>query len=450
MGQQTRVGAFGESTHAYTVTAMINATIDRLSQRNSLVGGLGWDQGGRERMVETKLIGGQERDVGNTSCIQTKEITVGDEARFTLGLDLKGQLTHGTAPVAKGGYSEFLHDNVRLNVFDTPEFQLMAEMDKQRFANLITDMDQYTQEQIALFTAKWIDFLFLQSIFHGADEGLLQTTNGGLGMQLWNAPSAGYACSCKNTYVGGSGMVTWSDTRATFEASVGHSIFGLTDTSGDYFSLEAHEKILHQITSNLRFRTVNAFGMNLRAVALIDPWLLQRILTRNSNNTWYSLMKDADVRGPQNHMIDRDQSVVIDKILYIPCDWLRAFRATGADNVQPTYGCGLTSDPQTYIETADTASYKCPIIYMGAQAMLCGKSAKIYTNPSGDRVKSGRIWLTERIGEHEKGGGFSAHTKVGFKRYEPMSQTGSPVTYHNDGTLVAWFYDGGPGVTPGA
>lgn len=450
MAGQSYVGAYGDSTHAYTVTATINATIDRLSQRNSVVGGLGWDESGRERMVETKLVGGEERDVGNTSCIQTKEITVGDEARFTLALDLKGRLTHGAAPVAKGGYSEFLHDNVRLNVMDSPEFQMWAEMDRQRFANLITDMDTETQNQIALYMAKWADFSFLQAVFHGADEGLLQTDNGGLGLQLWNAPSAGYACSCKNTYVGGSGMVAWNATRATFEAAIGSAIYGLTDTSTDYFSLEAHEQILSQITSNLRFRSVNAFGMNLRAVALADPWLVRRILNRNSNNTWYSLMKDADVRGPSNHMINRDQSVIIDNILYIPCDWLRAFRATGADAVQPTYGCGLTQDPQDYIVTADTVSQKCPIIYMGAQAMLCAKSAKVYTNASNDRVKSGRIWLTERVGEHEKGGGYSAHTKLGFKRYEPSSKTGGTPTYHNDGTLVAWFYDGGPGVNPGA
>lgn len=448
MAGQSYVGAVGDSTHSYTVQATINAAIDRLSQRNSVVGALGWDQAGRERLVQTQLVGGEERDVGNTSCIQTKEITTGDEARFTLGLDLKGRMTHGASPVAKGDYPEFLHDNVRLNVADSPEFQMWPEMDRQRFANLITDVDSYTQQLIAEYMAKNIDFLFLQSAFHGADEGLLQTTNGGLGMKLWNAANAGDACSCSNTYVGGSGMVAWNATRATFEASVGHAIYGLTDTTTDYFSLAAHEAILNQITSNLRFRSVNAFGKNLRAVALADPWLVRRILDRNTNNVWYTLMKDADIRGMDNHAINRDQSVIIDNILYIPCDWLRAFRAVGNDNVQPTYGCGLTSDPQDYITTADTASQKCPIIYMGAQAFLCGKSAKLYQSPKNELVRSGRIWLTERVGEHGKGGGFSAHTKVGFKRYEPMSQTGGTTTYHNDGTLVAWFYDAGPGSSP--
>ena len=447
MAGQEYVGAAGDSTHAYTVTPIIEKTIDALSQRSSILGGLGWDSSGRERKVNTKELGGAEHDIGNASVIQVKEINVGDEARFTLGMDLKGRLTHGRAPVAQGQYQEFLHDNVRLNLADSPEFQLWAEMDRQRFGNVISDMDAYTQQKIAEYMGTWIDLLGIQSLLHGADEGLLLTSDGGLGMTLWNAPSAGYVCSCKNTYVGGSGMVSWNATRATFEAAIGSAIYGLTDTTGDGFSLAAHEVILNQLISVLRFKTAEAFGRQLRAIALADPWLVRRILERNSNNTWYTLLKDADMRGMEkNHMIDRDQSVIIDKILYIPCDWLRAFRATGDDAEQPTYGAGLTEDPQVYIETADTSSKKCPIIYMGAKALLCAKSSKQYVIGK-NRVQRGKIWITERMGAHEKGGGLSAHTKCGFKRYEPSSKTGGTVTYHNDGTLVAWFYDPGPGVS---
>ena len=157
-------------------------------------------------------------------------------------------------------------------------------------------------------------------------------------------------------------------------------------------------------------------------------------------------MKDADVRGFNNHAIDREQAVIVDKVLYIPCDWLRAFRAYGNDSTAPTYGAGITDDPQTYIDTADSASKKCPIIYMGAQALLCARTNTVYQKDSGERVKSGRVWLTENPGLHGKGVGYSAHTKIGLKRYEPSAQDGT-TEYHNDGTLVAWFYDPGPGVS---
>lgn len=445
MSGQGYVGAAGDATHAYTIVPLIEKSIDTLSRRSSIFGGLGWDDAGRERLVKTKEIGGKEIDVGNLSVIQTKEINVGDEARFTLGLDFTGLPTHGQAAVKQGDYPEFLHDNVRLNMFDSPEFPFWGEMDQQRFANMVADMEEYYQKKIAMYMADWIDFLGIQSCLHGADRGLLLTSEGGLGMTLMNAATAGSAISCKNTYVGGSGMVTWNATRATYETAVGHAIYGLTDTSGDGFSLEAHEAILNQLIS-LRFQETEALGMQLRAVALCDPWLIRRILNRNSNNTWYTLLKDADTVGPKNRAIDRDQSVIIDKVLYIPCDWLRAFRAVGNDNVQPTYGAGLTSDPAVYIKTADATSKKCPIIYMGARALLCAKSSKVY-GAGTDAKKGGRIWFTPRYGDHGKGGGWAAHTKVGFKRYEPMSKVGGTVTYHNDATLVAWFYDPGPGVS---
>jgi hypothetical protein len=429
---------------------MIEKTIDRLSQRYSIVGGLGADAEGRERLVKTMEFAGQQRDISTSSCIQTKEIDVGDEARFSLIDDFQGMPTHGNAAVKPGAYPTFYHDLVRLNMLDSPEYPFMGEMDQQRFANLIANLDSEYQTQTARYMGRWIDFLFLQSLLCGADRGLLLTTEGGLGMTLMNAPSAGYKISCKNTYVSGSGLVTWNATRATFETTgVGHAIYGLTDTATDHFSLTQHEIIRNEITSNLRFASAKAFGMELRAVALADPWLVQRILSRNTNNAWYVLMKDADVLGPKNHAIDQDQAVIIDKILYIPCDWLRAFRATGADNVQPTYGCDLTSDPMTYIKTADSSSKKCCIIYMGAKAALCARSSKVYgAGTPAENRKGGRMWFTHRYGEH-KGGGICAHTKIGFKRYEPETKVGGTTEYLNNQSLVAWFYDPGPGVSLG-
>jgi len=155
-------------------------------------------------------------------------------------------------------------------------------------------------------------------------------------------------------------------------------------------------------------------------------------------------MKEADFRGPKNHAINHDQSIVIDNVLYISVDWMRAFRAYGADATQPTYGAGLTADPKEYIKTADAASKKCAIIYLGARALLNAKSRKVY-GAGQMKKKGGRTWFSYRNDPHGKGGGWAAHTKVGFKRYEPISKTPGTVTYHNDASLVAWFYDPGVG-----
>jgi hypothetical protein len=445
MAPQAFVGAAGDATHAYTVVPVIEKTIDVLNRRYSIFGGLGWDDAGREQMVKSMDVGGKTMDIGTSSVIQAKDITVGDEWRTTLGKDFIGLPTHGNAPVKPGQYPEFLHDNVKVNMFDSPEFPFWGEMDQQRFANMISNLEPYYQKKIAMYMADWTDFLGLQSCFHGADRGLLLTTDGGLQMQLMNAASAGDPISCKNTFVGRNGMVAWNASRATFEASVGHAIYDLTDNALDGFSLERTE-VLHNQLQVLGFQKTEFMGKQLQAIALCDPWLVKRLIRRNSNNTYYTLLKDADVRGPKNQAIDHMQSVIVDGVLYMPVDWMRAFRAKGNDNVQPTYGAGLTSDPQEYIKTADTQSKKCAIIYLGARALLCAKGSKFY-GAGTDVKKGGRIWFTYRNDPHGKGGGWAAHTKVGFKRYEPTSKLGGAVEYHNDASMVAWFYDPGPGTS---
>jgi hypothetical protein len=415
------------------------------------------DSSGRDRLVKTHDIAGEgEYDVATSSCIQTKEITVGDEVRFTLIEDFKGKPTHGSAAVRAGDYPNMKHDHVRINVFHSPEYPFWSEMDQQRFANLIANMEPEYQQQIGRYMGDWTDFLGLQSCFCGADRGLLLTSDGGLGMQLMNAAAAGDAISCKNTYVGGTGLIPWNDTRATFEAAIGTAIYGLSDAATKGFSLNAHEKILSIIQSNNRFKEVEFMGKRLRAVALADPWLIKRFLNRGmSSGDWLTILRDADVRGPKNGAIDRDQAVIIDKVLYIPVDWMRAFRPYGDNAAQPTYGVGLAStyDPKDFIDTVETTSSptgaamkKCSIIYMGAGAVLHGACSKLYGAGTQAPKKNGRVWFTPRYGEHGIGGGWAAHMKIGFKRYEPKAEDGR-TAYHNDSMLVAHFYDPGPGVS---
>lgn len=444
MAEQLYVGAVGDATHAFTVQAMIEKSIDRFSQRYSIFGGLGADKSHVERLVKTMEVGGEAYDVATSSCVQTKIIDKGDEGRFTLLDDFKGLPTHGDAPVAEGAYPLFFHDLVRLNFMDSPAFPFIAEMDQQRFANLIANLEPTYQQGIGEYMAKWIDFFAFQAIFCGGDRGVLLGTDGGLNMQLMNAAAAGDLISCKNTYVGGDGMVTWNATRATFEAAVATALDTLTDTSGDGFSLAAHAFIKNQIVSVLRFKTAEVFGKQLRAVALIDPWLLQRLMERSTSNVWFTMMRDADYRGiDKNHAINQDQAVEIDKILYIPCEWIKAWRASTSGGL-PVYGAGITTDPQVAIETADTDSYLCPVVYMGAKALLHATSNKVYGAGTNSK-KGGKTWFTADYGIHGKGGSWAAHMKHGFKRYEPQTEIGGTVSYKNNQMLIAWFYDPGPG-----
>ncbi|HUX58624.1 MAG TPA: DUF4043 family protein [Bacteroidales bacterium] len=446
MAEQLYVGATGADTHAFTVQAMIEKSIDRFSQRYSIFGGLGANGKGIERLVKTMDVAGRSADISTSSCVQTKVVDKGDEVRFTLLDDFKGLPTHGSVAVKEGTYPLFYHDDVRLNMFDSPAYPFWSEMDQQRFANLIANLEPTYQEGIGEYMGKWIDFLAFQSLFCGGDRGTLLTTDGGLGMQLMNAAAAGDIISCKNTYVGGNGMVTWNATRATFEASVATALDTLTDVTGDGFSLAAHAFIKNQIISVLRFKSAQVLGKQLRAVCLIDPWLLQRLMERSTNNVWFTMMRDADYRGAdKNHAINQDQAVEIDKILYIPCEWIKAWRASTSGGL-PVYGAGIDTDPQVAIATADTDSYLCPAIYLGAKALLHATSQKVYGAGTNSK-KGGKTWFTADYGIHGKGGSWAAHMKHGFKRYEPMTKIGGTTTYLNNQSLIAWFYDPGPGVS---
>lgn len=446
MPNQAFVNSAGTGTHDYTVLPHIDAAIDTFSRRASIFGGLNMDTQGRERLVKTTDVGGggKSKDVASTSCVYVKEITVGDEVRFNVSDDFKGLPTYGNHPVQDGEFPTFYHDNVMVNQMDSPGFPFWPEMDQQRFANLITNMEPFYQKKIAHYMAEWTDIHGIEALLCGADRGQLIDSRGGLGRTLGNATAAGEFISCKNTFCGGHGMVAWNATRATFEAAIGTEIYDLDDNTLRGFSITSHEQILDQITSVLRFKEQEAFGMTLRAVALADPWLVKRLLTRSTNNPLYTLFRDADTRGPANRAINREAAVILDKVLYIPCDWLRAFRASGADGVKPTYGAALTSDPLATIETVSAASKKCCIIYMGMGALLRGQTVKLY-GAGTNQKKGGKIWFTPDYGKYGKGGGTAAHTKGGFTRNEPATKVGGTVEYINKQTLVAWFYDPGPG-----
>lgn len=438
------IGAAGGSTHAYTVLPHVDAAVDTLSRRASIFGGLGMDTQGRDRLVNTKDIGGPVKDIATSSAVYIKEISVGDEARFNLADDFEGEPTFGSYPVEDGQYPTFYHDNVRLNLMDSPGFPFWDEMTQQRFGNVISNMEPFYQEKIAHWLAEWTDFRGIEALLCGADRGQLLTTRGGLGRQIGNAAAAGDYLSCKNTYVAGHGMIDWNDTRLTFEQAIGTEIYDLIDDDEFGFNLAEHEKMSNQVASTLRFKGVTLGGMKIKAIGLMDPWLMRRLLLRESGNNWFVLMRDADTRGMDNHAINRDQSIIIDEILYIPVDWLRAFRAYGSDGAQPTYGAALVADPAKQIETISSTYYKCCIIYLGAGALLHAKTSKLYG--AGTDVKSGgRIWFTHDFGKHGKGGGTACHTKGGFSRNEPGTKTDGTETYINNSSLVGWWYDPGPG-----
>jgi len=438
------VGDAGEA-NGFVITPLIEKSIEQLSARKSVFLSLMRDLENREERVKTVDIGEKEVDVGNSKAVWLKDFEKGNEARITLGLDLDGMPTHGDHPVRKGNYLDFMHDEIFLNAFRSPEYPLYGEMDQQKFAQMINNLSSYQQRKIAEYMGRWVDFLGLQALFCGADRGLMLDKDGGLGKKFLNATSPGEQLSCMNTYVADHGFVSWDSDRSTYEGNISTELNDLTDSTSCGFNLNEHERHQDFITSVKRYPEVQFGGKNLRAIALADPWLIKRLLNRSSD--WMTLLKDADVRGiEKNHAINRDQAVIVDRIMYIPVDWMRAFRVDQndlSDGTVPQYGAGLTKDPQSEIDSANNKNI-CPIVYISAGALLAGRGSKFYQDSNGKSQKKGRIWFTGDFDPHGTSGGWAAHMKLGFKRCEWFSPDGSD--YMNNKSHVAWYWDPGPGI----
>jgi hypothetical protein len=425
MAGQTYWGNAGGSTNSEIVRFKVEKELFYKMTWKTIVGKL---NGGREvQTTERRFEGGlQKVDLGNSSLIQEKTISEGNEFRLTMMESLDGDAQYGDEPVASGDYSQYKHTRGFVNQIDSPAWQLPGRCSLKQAAELLSNPKSDLLNQIATWVAQEVDFEWIRSALMGASRGLLRTDKGGLGVTLPGA-TAGQFRSCYNFYVPGTGLVTPSRTRATHEANVATALNTLANSSTYHFDMAQHDKIGDLIeTLNLEPPTIG--GKEFQAVVVLDRALLWRMTARSG--TYETLAKEARERSKDNPALNHMEHIVLDDILYVPYRWLEKFRPTVANSL-PVYGPGIGSSPRNYTNTSKI----CLALVMGAKSFLRGRDK--------------RVWTTTETGKHDKGVEYAAHWDDGFVRNEWDAKDGR-TEMENPHMFAAAFYDAGIGTAIGS
>ena len=182
-----------------------------------------------------------------------------------------------------------------------------------------------------------------------------------------------------NTYVAGSGKVTFSNTVATYEAAVATALTGLTDTASDYMSTSVIENMVFQASNTHRIQPMKVGGNNYYCIVISDAAAKQ--LQRDSD--WRAAQKDAAVRGDMNSLFTGKLAGVYAGALIFIDETLPAAYITGdseftdaysttADSTGVQYGQYGSNGIVSCMATPVDAGNRKPAILFGQSAIACG------------------------------------------------------------------------------
>jgi hypothetical protein len=417
------------ATNAYVVRARLQKEIYYQSTWMTVFG-----KANANRTVDTVEIehtGGKTVDVTNSSLVWEKQFgkasNGGNEVRYTLREDNKGHATYGATQPNSGDYAQYKHSVCFTNEVKSPKYPIVDSESEEKIREVIDDLVSTEKSAISLWRAQEVDLDGVRSLVGGASRGLLNTTDGGLGVTLFGG-TAGAQRSCYNFMVANAtALVTPSAVLATHEQACHDAIAGLSDNDDYQFDYEEHMKLSYY-AGKLGFKPVTIGKGEYRAVVFQDPRLTERLT--KTGGTLSDLFKYAWERGDKNPALYRMKALVLDDILYMPLQVLEYFRcASNGGGTGITYGCGFTDDPRASAYT--NSNNLCLSIMMGAGALLRGMER--------------RVWWTASVDDHTGAADYCVHYRDGWMRREWYTKD-SRSEMKNDSTLVHVSYDPGVGV----
>ncbi len=406
----------GTGTNDYVVSFETEKQMAYETRQKSAVGRL-------SKPVKTKVIGtgqdSRELDIGQSACVWTKEITKGDEARFTLEQQMRGSPTFGDAKVGMGDYLAYLHANVQLNKLDTPAVPVPEDMSRQRIAEVISDPQGQTRNAITMYLAEQYVLDFYEGFLRGASRNLMAAkADGGRAIDL--GLGAGLQVSPENFLVAGNGFVSGTTGTAGYETQMVTDLGTLTDSASDYISRE----YIHNLRYALTQRKVAPVSFEGRDVwfAACDPLLMARLTQPGS--TLYQAWLVAQDRSKVNPVFGH-AALELDDILFFPDYWLRKFR--------PDLTGGVLTWGQSDIDKRDfePTSPLALMLVMGNGCML--------------EAHNGAVNTTMENGFHGKGLSIAGHIKQSFMRTRYIPKDGRTGVVINQSALTVAFYE--PGLT---
>lgn len=376
------------------------------------------------RPMKSVTIGqGQEEnimDIGASACIWSKEITTGDEVRFTLEQNIGGSPTFGDAEVQIGDYLAYLHQNIILNKLDTPAIPVQGEMSRQRVRAVIGDPNARIRSEITLYLAEQYVYDVLDGHFKGASMNLSSSrTLGGRALDL--GLGAGVQISPENFLVKGDGFVSGVSGTTGYETAVETALGTLA--AGDEIDRDYVHQLRVALTDAKIAPTNLAGSMDPKWYAPTDPDLMSRMT--QPGGALAALWLDARERARTNPVFGHG-AIELDDIVFFPEQRLKQYRPK---LLGPGIVWGTNSqDRREY--TPDPTDNIALMVIMGDGAMLEGHN--------------GSVDITFEGGFHGKGQSIAGHIKQSFMRARWRPQDGRTDIVLNQSSMTIGFFETGP------
>jgi len=373
------------------------------------------------------MYAGAGPSLDGSAVIQRKKIDAGDMVRFTMQEHMKGMPTWGDNAVERGDFLAYKNLEARVNMIKTPAVQIQGEMARQRVKKSIMNIDSAVRQEVVEYTAEEMEFEFLIALHYGASKSALRSVaDGGLGVNLGvgSNGTAGTPLLPRHMYTIDSGFLTYSDTPATYNATVNAAINTITATADEITLIKM--KVLRRQLDALNFAPAYLGGKKYKAIALCDPDIWYRI-----DHLLATLYASSRERAAINPVFNVDYQLEYDGILYLNVPSMEKFRmGYQASPDYPTLGPGLTEDPRDYTVTSSVGL----VTFVGAGAAFEGFN---------DSVR-----LTTQTGDHGDGVEVAGRFKQAYIRGEWYAEDGRDSSVDNvysRSVLTAAFYEPGVG-----
>lgn len=373
------------------------------------------------KAVKTKTVGqgpeAREVDIGESACIWSKEITKGDEVRFTLEQQMRGAPTYGDAAVSVGDYLAYLHANVILNQVKTPAIPLPEEMSMQRVVDVISSPESQTRNSITMYLSEEYVLEAYTGFFKGASPNLLAAkVDGGRALDLGRG--AGVQVSPQHFLVAGNGFTSGVAGSAGFETQLKTDLGTLTATASDRISRDYIHNLRYALVQK-KIAPINFEGRDVW-MAPTDPELLARLTA--PGGTLYAAWLSAQERSKSNPAFGH-AALEVDDIMFFPDPWLQKFRPdiAGADIIWGT----AADDKRDFVPTSKIAL----MCVWGTGCLL--------------EAHNGSVKVTSDVGFHGDNKTIGARVKQSFMRTRYIPKDGRTAINLEQGGMVVAFYEDG-------
>lgn len=361
----------------------------------------------------------RDLDVGESAAIWSKEITSGDEVRFTLEQNMRGAPTYGDAEVRVGDYLAYLHQNIILNKLDTPAVPVIEEMSAMRVKEVISNPESRIRGQITMYLAEQYTYDVLDGFFKGMSRNLQEPkANGGRALDL--GLGAGIQCSPENFLIAGSGFVSGTGGSGAYETQLISDLNGLEDTAGDYITRDFIHNMRYAVSQRKVAPMAETDGREVWYCPT-DPHLMARLT--KPGMPLFEAWKFAKERGDKNPVFGHG-SLELDGFIFYPEERLKQYRpiTTGGALL---YGSNAP-DKREVTVTSNIAL----MMVLGNGAILEGHN--------------GAVNITYDEGRHGKGKTIAGHVKQSFMRAVWKPKDGRATTVRiQQGSMACAFYEPG-------